>query len=489
MTLVQKEVQKVYMWKEPYTDYSAMQWPCPDGFHVPTKDECVALINAWVTLGAWTQSSWTPLQTYLKMPFAGMRNPNSPGGVLAQGTALCFWSSIWYSSVSAYWLYAGSAEINPQAWGSRRQWSSIRPFKNDAVQPDDTWTKLYWTSIESWGIFWSSTDWLISLSSDWQTWITIADKNLWATQVYNSWDTLSEANCGKYYQWGNNYGFPRTWSVTTSTAQVNAWTYWPWNYYSSSTYIVPSNSSYGWDSSNNNDLRWWETWVITWWWDILIRPTEQKREPWPNTKAYYPLVSDINDYSWNGNNLTASSTLAFWTYWTVTAYTAWANPFLYSTSAKLPTGNVTETISLWAYCTTLPSSYTNYLICHWNDTSWWYATLYVNRNKMPGCLCGINIVWTQTISANTWYLYTMTIQNNTVSFYLNWTLINSSTYSTINIWATSSTYPFRIGRERSGGNTYNWRWGISEVIIEDKAWSADDIQKYFNSNKEKYWIS
>ena len=103
-------------------------------------------------------------------------------------------------------------------------------------------------------IYHNSDLWLISLSSDWTNWITIADKNLWATTVYNSWDTLSEANCGKYYQWGNNYWFPRTWSVSTSSTKVNARTYWPNNYYSSSTFITSDT----WDSSNNANL-WGDT--------------------------------------------------------------------------------------------------------------------------------------------------------------------------------------------------------------------------------------
>ena len=55
-------------------------------------------------------------------------------------------------------------------------------------------------------IYYNENLWLISYSVDWQNWITIADKNLWATQVYNYWDVMTEANCWKFYQWWNNYG-------------------------------------------------------------------------------------------------------------------------------------------------------------------------------------------------------------------------------------------------------------------------------------------
>ena len=112
-------------------------------------------------------------------------------------------------------------------------------------------------------IYHNATLWLISLSSDGSTWITISDKNLWATAVYNSWATLSEANCGKFYQWGNNYGFPFTWAVTTSSTQVNVGTYWPWNYYSSSTFICSASlTNYDRANPQNDNLRWWVTWTV-----------------------------------------------------------------------------------------------------------------------------------------------------------------------------------------------------------------------------------
>lgn len=107
-------------------------------------------------------------------------------------------------------------------------------------------------------IYHNSNLWLISLSSNWTDWITIADKNLWATTIYNNGDTMDEANCWKYYQRWNNYWFPFNWPTTTSTAQIDASNYWPLNYYSSSTFII----AWWWDTSNNKNLRWGETWTI-----------------------------------------------------------------------------------------------------------------------------------------------------------------------------------------------------------------------------------
>lgn len=252
-------VKEVYVWTtkvRPTIINFATQWPAPDGFHVPLNTERQAVRDIRVALGGGS-SDWTNFWIALKLPFAGTRSYSS-ADVGYQGSRGYYWSSSRSSANGAYTLYFNSTALYPQDARAHAYGFSVRCFKNTPTIPTSSWTKLYWTSIENWWIFWSSTDWLISLSSDWQTWITIQDKNLWATTVWNSWDTLSGTNCWKYYQRWNNYWFPRTWSVTTSSTQVDASAYWPWNYYSSSTFITRSSSPYGWDSTDNWNLWWWE---------------------------------------------------------------------------------------------------------------------------------------------------------------------------------------------------------------------------------------
>lgn len=115
--------------------------------------------------------------------------------------------------------------------------------------------------------------WLISLSSDGSNWLTIADKNLWATST----DISSTASYGNYYQRWNNH--PRTYAelydgVTSVNSTVNASNYWPWNYYNGSTFYYYTNT-WAWESSNNTNLRWYTTWTVEamrWpcdeWWHI-----------------------------------------------------------------------------------------------------------------------------------------------------------------------------------------------------------------------------
>ena len=220
-----------------YVPNFATQWPCPDGFHVPLQSELQTIYN----------TGWC---SYLKLPHAWSRD-FSNGWISNQGRYWYYWSSSPHSD--SRWAYY----IRDESWyvvsrNRRAWWISIRPFKDEPVQPDSSWTVLYQGSWNAW-VYHNLSLGLISLSTNWTTRITIADKNLWATQVWNSSDAVSEANCGWYFQRWNNYMFPRTWSVTTSSTQVNASTYWPWNYYSSSTFITGDS----WDSSGNWNLRWW----------------------------------------------------------------------------------------------------------------------------------------------------------------------------------------------------------------------------------------
>ena len=267
------------------------QWPCPEWYHVPVEVEIQKMIDVWGVLW-WTDTNISGFTTAYKLPLAWYRT-ESTWAVTWQWTEGRYLSSSYWN-----WNYAHSICINSwyYQWqiGERSTaqaaWAPIRPFKNVAVKPDGSWTKLYWESIEEWWIFWKSSAWIISFSWNGTEWITIADKNLWATAVWNSWDTLSETNCGWYFQRGNNYMFPFTWNITTSAQKVDASWYWPGNYYSSSTFIT--SDTYYWTTSGNPNIWWWQTtsliaenmitntWVLsvnwqTWYvtlpaWDVVI---------------------------------------------------------------------------------------------------------------------------------------------------------------------------------------------------------------------------
>lgn len=191
-----------------------------------------------------------------------------------------------------------------------------------------------WKDIPSW-IFWNQTDWIISIV--WNNDIlTISDKNLWATTAYNTWDTLSQNNCWNYYQRWNNYGFPWTWSVSTSYSQVNAGSYWPSNYYSNSRFICnnprdsSSNGNLWWDTTNTNEARKWPCdtgWHIPSWTELttldnLLTELEIEKTAL-NFKNYlkFPLAWSrvwLNTSVWNAWE--AVNQGVDWEYWSSTPH-------------------------------------------------------------------------------------------------------------------------------------------------------------------------
>lgn len=433
-----------------YKDYSAMQWPAPDGFHIPLQSEWQAVYNVWTTLWGWG-TDWTNFGIALKLPFAGVRS-YSTSSITSRNSYGYYWSSLRSGTANAYDLRLNSTILNPSYTDYKASWCSVRSFKDTPVVPTSSWTKLYWTSIESWWIFWSSTEWLISLSSDWQTWITIADKNLWATTVWNSWDTLSEDNCWYYYQWWNNYWFPFTWTLTdTSTTQVDASTYWPWNYYSSSTFIK---YAWSWDSTHNDNLRWWETWVVT---------------------IYNAITNTwVTSVNWNTGTVTVEEVPSWWTEWQVLTQTnnwpAWQNPtggseIVYATQAEynalLPWA-LTDNKHYFIYDAWLPlTPPTDWMLAYYllesdaNDSKadfWATGTTY-------------NASWVGTSS------YTTLWGKTTATF-------NNSDY--INTGITCGGYPLTIAcmyycSTQSGYKTvmwtpFSWNWAPVVAIC------------YFNSN-------
>ena len=244
------EPKKIYYW-EPII-VSDMQWPCPDGFHVPLKSEWEALVSAFNSLWiSWNQA----VSSALKLPLCWYRSPDASRWSTSPTSRI--WTSSGYTWDYSYYIkvYSNSFSIDTV---TKATGCAIRPFKDSPKAPDSSRAVLYQWTWNAW-VYHNSELWLISISSDWTNWITIADKNLWATTVYNYWDTYSQANCGNSYQRWNNYWFTYQWTVTTSTTQVNASTYWPWNYYESSTFIKRTSSPYKWDSSDNANLWWWVT--------------------------------------------------------------------------------------------------------------------------------------------------------------------------------------------------------------------------------------
>lgn len=260
------EIKEIYVWEwNLVNDYSAMQWPCPEGFHIPTNTEWTGVRDIMSWLGF---STGNARATNLHLPLAKHIKQADWTIDSADNKGYYFASTPW-TWTAMYRLYMTTSSVSSTGTGGRASWYSIRAFKDEFVKPTSSWSVINWTLWGA-GIFRDQTDWIISLTSDWITGYTLEDKNLWATTVYNYWDTLSETNCWYFYQRWNNYWFPRTWPTTTSSVAIDTTGYWPWNYYNNGTFIT---ISWDWSSPANDNLRWWITWV-------------QQKQVWNVTEVY-----------------------------------------------------------------------------------------------------------------------------------------------------------------------------------------------------------
>lgn len=248
----------------------AMKWPCSEWYHIPTKDEMASLDTIMMAIWATYWPAWTSWSYYyyLKMPYSWWLTEYVWQWQINQRwiywkywtttaeyyESQYYWTNLYFNQL---WFYQNWHGVSLMSWW---EGSNIRPFKNTPVSPDSTWTIIYdWSGhAENAWIFWNESLWLISLSNDWETRVTIADKNLWATQVRNYWDDLTSENCWWYFERWNNYMFPFSWECETDTSiTVDASNYWP--YYSSSTYITVESGEKERETSWNRNMRWWVT--------------------------------------------------------------------------------------------------------------------------------------------------------------------------------------------------------------------------------------
>lgn len=484
MVLTEQSPKKIIYWDTIIV--SDMQWPCPDGFHVPLSRERQAVYDVWTALWGWS-ADWTNFGIALKLPFAGYRY-RWDSGVGGQGSYGGYWSSTRRDEDYARNLYFISSNINPQNYNSRSQAISVRSFKDTPVTPTSSWTKLYWTSIEAGWIFWSNTDWLISLSSDWQTWITISDKNLWATTVYNDWDTLSEANCGWYFQRWNNHMFPFTWSVTTSSTKVDASTYWPWNYYDSSTFITVSSSPYRWDTTDNWNLRWW----VTQW--TSEKATEIKAVYLWETKVRPPKNYRVFTISWEEK----SDMSSWWTYlddaaWLTAGDGAFDDFFWYSAVLLNTSGVETAEMkqSWWVF--------TGAMTTLGNITSWDNVMIKfpVRWIKMTKSWSTVTLSITEELDKDGYQYYAFQQwQTNNITatkdkFYM-WTYMWTTDNNKLKSWSwqqpirgyTEANYITYAG---NNGTWYTIEWFYQRMYI-----AALYMMKYWNPNHRTtiwYWYS
>lgn len=233
-------------------EYYLIKWPCPDWFHIPLQQDFADMISIFQSLGVYWWRWWI---TNLHMPIVWYRKYDDPSTVIENVYNTYYWC------INPNWNgdYAATLNINPRNSQLKlfseyiSNWHSIRPFKDEYVEPDDSWTVLIWTAWGNW-LFWNESLWLFSLKYDDKK-FTLSDKNVWATEVWTFWWSYTPENCWYLFQRWNNYWFPSFGSLEKiSTEVIDASDYWPKNPYSSDTFIQ--------SNVRNNPLN-----TNLWWYD------------------------------------------------------------------------------------------------------------------------------------------------------------------------------------------------------------------------------
>jgi hypothetical protein len=218
--------------------------------------------------------------------------------------------------------------------------------------------------------------------------------------------------------------------------------------------------------------------------NVYIRTDEWL--PDSNTIAYYPLQSDTNDYSWNSRNLTnnwvtfvdniwwATIPVWYWDGWD-RAYRTWdyqlSSWYTISVYQKSAVNNTSFMFDMrnnneygqWVYLIT---------------ESWYFKTRQQKSSNTEE-----EYTRTRDSNRNHWVL---TWTGSVWTVYFNWTQvkqasiansINTTNWTVLSLWTRFSwaTNPFT--------------WYLSEMIIENKVRTSDQIAWYYNQTKSLYWLS
>lgn len=210
-------------------------------------------------------------------------------------------------------------------------------------------------------------------------------------------------------------------------------------------------------------------------------PPSPWRQPWANTLLYMPMNStnQATDQSWN-NVQTTNSWVTFWTYqWVDCGY--FNDSHIQVTPFNIPS---TVTVLCRCYCIGRNTSDgkifdtrsgNDYLVLiNWSG---WYAQLRPVGN-----------IDSQEQAQNQWVLLASTNDSNGSIVYLKWSNIdNSWTSSYAFTWFDATT--MNIGNEHNNAVSRYFLWWLSELIVEGKTWTAQEISDYYDQTKWDYWIS
>lgn len=205
------------------------------------------------------------------------------------------------------------------------------------------------------------------------------------------------------------------------------------------------------------------------------------------TKWLYHLNWDANDSSGNGNHGTATNIT--WVWWKL-----WSGAASFNGSSKITTVS-SNLLNFWT------SNFT--IVCWVNSSStgafsWaisnseassWHRRIWVryfSNNKVTFSVR----TSTWDFDLDTWVSVNWSRNNVIVTrvswvfnIYINWALVlTNNSHTTKNIWKDWTWLVFWFS---PADNSY-YAWLIDEVIIENRAWTPEQIKKYYTYSKWRF---
>jgi hypothetical protein len=227
--------------------------------------------------------------------------------------------------------------------------------------------------------------------------------------------------------------------------------------------------------------------------NIYLHPSGVKKElkndyigeykvfvPWSNTLLYLPMTDDLLDHSWKSVTVTNNGvSISSWTWY-----------FNGSWYLSIPTAdnilwNV-FTIS-WYWKVSARPTYSAIFATR-NSTSWWltvqyeWTHLFASTATNNWDLIAVGNIFTKN---NVWENYVLVRKVTNWELYKNWVKVWTATswnWNIIQSW--SASFIWRNGAD----SATNITWYIGQFIIENRAWTAQEVSDYYNQTKSNYWL-
>jgi hypothetical protein len=208
------------------------------------------------------------------------------------------------------------------------------------------------------------------------------------------------------------------------------------------------------------------------------------------TKWLYHFNWWWTDVSGNWFDLTPTNiSWAWWILWSWSASLNWTNAYFSWSFTNLsiftiiffikPTNNPSSSIYSKVFSFSTWATDTTSIDFSYDHVSSAYRTAFSIRNTadtfFPAKINTTLVWWNK-------YMIWVTFDWTTLRTYLNWNPEWTATFT----WTLTTTWLLNVWRYQTWSQYFNWL--IDEWIIENRAWTSQEMKKYYTFSKWLYWI-